>query len=105
MNDVSSRSHSVFALTIEQKDTSTGSTMSGVLYLVDLAGSEKARPPPLSLSLGPQMLICLSQQVAKTGASGQTLDEAKGINKSLSALGNVINALTDGKVSLFTNQA
>lgn len=33
----------------------------------------------------------------KTGASGQTLAEAKMINKSLSALGNVINALTDGK--------
>ena len=59
MNDVSSRSHSVFALTIEQKDTSTGSTMSGVLYLVDLAGSEKARNPPLSLSLGPQS-SCMS---------------------------------------------
>ncbi|CAG8777138.1 8805_t:CDS:2, partial [Gigaspora rosea] len=32
-----------------------------------------------------------------TGASGQTLEEAKKINKSLSALGMVINALTDGK--------
>lgn len=49
----------------------------GNLYLVDLAGSEK---------------------VGKTGASGQTLEEAKKINKSLSALGMVINALTDGKV-------
>ena len=34
-------------------------------------------------------------KVRKTGASGQTLEEAKMINKSLSALGNVINALTD----------
>lgn len=52
------------------------SAKSGRLYLVDLAGSEK---------------------VGKTGAAGKRLDEAKNINKSLSALGNVINALTDGK--------
>jgi kinesin family protein 5 len=76
MNMESSRSHSVFMMTVVQKDLSTGASQRGTLYLVDLAGSEK---------------------VAKTGASGQTLDEAKGINKSLSALGNVINALTDGK--------
>jgi hypothetical protein len=38
-------------------------------------------------------------QVGKTGATGQTLEEAKKINKSLSALGMVINSLTDGKVS------
>lgn len=38
-----------------------------------------------------------SEKVAKTGASGQTLDEAKTINKSLTTLGQVITALTDGK--------
>lgn len=38
--------------------------------------------------------------MGKTGASGQTLEEAKKINKSLTALGMVINALTDGKVTL-----
>ena len=47
----------------------------GKIYLVDLAGSEK---------------------VEKTGAEGKLLCEAKTINKSLSALGNVINALTCG---------
>ena len=52
--------------------------MTGKLYLVDLAGSEK---------------------VSKTGAEGQVLDEAKNINKSLSALGNVISALADGNKS------
>ncbi len=78
MNQESSRSHSVFVITISQKDTITGTQKSGVLYLVDLAGSEK---------------------VGKTGASGQTLEEAKKINKSLSALGMVINSLTDGKSS------
>lgn len=47
----------------------------GKLLLVDLAGSEK---------------------IEKTGAEGRVLEEAKMINKSLSALGNVINALTCG---------
>ncbi|PON58832.1 Kinesin-like protein [Parasponia andersonii] len=47
----------------------------GKLVLVDLAGSEKAE---------------------KTGAEGRVLEEAKSINKSLSVLGNVINALTSG---------
>lgn len=38
-------------------------------------------------------------QVSKTGAEGSVLDEAKNINKSLSALGNVISALAEGSVS------
>lgn len=37
-------------------------------------------------------------QVSKTGAEGSVLDEAKNINKSLSALGNVISALAEGTV-------
>ncbi|KAJ1957291.1 hypothetical protein EC988_000905 [Linderina pennispora] len=78
MNAESSRSHSIFQISIEQKDTVSGKTKMGRLFLVDLAGSEK---------------------VGKTGATGQTLEEAKKINKSLSALGMVINALTDGKSS------
>nr|AAR39436.1 kinesin family member 3 [Dictyostelium discoideum] len=76
MNAESSRSHSIFILTIQQKNLKVGSIKTGKLYLVDLAGSEK---------------------ISKTGAQGTTLDEAKMINKSLSSLGNVINALTDGK--------
>lgn len=35
--------------------------------------------------------------MSKTGVGGQQLEELKKINKSLSALGQVINALTDGK--------
>ena len=38
-----------------------------------------------------------SEKISKTGAEGKVLDEAKMINLSLSTLGNVINALTDGK--------
>ena len=41
----------------------------------------------------------LLYQVSKTGAEGAVLDEAKNINKSLSALGNVISALAEGNVS------
>lgn len=78
MNAESSRSHSIFLVQIQNRNTETGTQKLGNLYLVDLAGSEK---------------------VGKTGASGQTLEEAKKINKSLSALGMVINALTDGKSS------
>lgn len=82
MNAESSRSHSIFLITINQRNTETGAQKTGNLYLVDLAGSEK---------------------VGKTGASGQTLEEAKKINKSLSALGMVINALTDSKVTSYTS--
>lgn len=45
------------------------------------------------------MVVCVSQ-VGKTGAEGTVLDEAKMINKSLSALGIVIAALAEGSVRL-----
>jgi len=73
MNLESSRSHSVFMFTLGQTNKQTGSKKKSKLILVDLAGSES---------------------VGKTGAHGHTLNEAKHINKSLSALGNVINALS-----------
>ena len=76
MNEHSSRSHSIFILTINQTNKIEGYSKIGKLYLVDLAGSEK---------------------ISKTGATGHTLEEAKIINKSLTTLGRVINNLTDGK--------
>ncbi|CAJ0940319.1 unnamed protein product, partial [Ranitomeya imitator] len=75
MNEHSSRSHSIFLINIKQENVETEQKLSGKLYLVDLAGSEK---------------------VSKTGAEGSVLDEAKNINKSLSALGNVISSLAEG---------
>lgn len=42
-------------------------------------------------------------QVSKTGAAGSVLDEAKNINKSLSALGNVISALAEGTVTILVS--
>ncbi|KAK4273504.1 hypothetical protein QN277_021887 [Acacia crassicarpa] len=75
MNMASSRSHCVYIFTILQEYTKHKRSKSGKVILVDLAGSEK---------------------VEKTGAEGRVLEEAKSINKSLSSLGNVINALTCG---------
>lgn len=77
MNTRSSRSHSCFTLRIEQKTLVAGGSggetvLRAKLNLVDLAGSE--RPD--------------------TAAGGQLLKEGAAINKSLSALGNVINALS-----------
>ena len=84
MNDVSSRSHAVFIIIVEQmrnskEESSKGESKEikvGKLNLVDLAGSERVRV---------------------TGATGNRLEESKSINKSLSCLGNVIAALTDKK--------
>ena len=72
MNAESSRSHAIFTISVGQKNTATNNIRTGKLSLVDLAGSEK---------------------VNKTGVVGQSLEEAKKINQSLSALGMVINAL------------
>ena len=82
MNDVSSRSHAIFIITVEQLikyDEKLSITKIGKLNLVDLAGSER---------------------IKITGAKGKQLEESKRINKSLSALGNVINALSENKKNL-----
>ncbi|TMW68509.1 hypothetical protein Poli38472_005977 [Pythium oligandrum] len=75
MNAESSRSHSIFVIKIHQKDaTDESKNIFAKINLVDLAGSERA---------------------ASTGAQGDRLKEGANINKSLSALGNVINALVE----------
>ncbi|TWW67556.1 Kinesin-like protein KIFC3 [Takifugu flavidus] len=72
LNEHSSRSHALLIITVSGYNTVTGSRTQGKLNLVDLAGSER---------------------IAKSGAEGNRLREAQCINKSLSALGDVINAL------------
>ncbi|KAK4538036.1 hypothetical protein CDCA_CDCA15G4061 [Cyanidium caldarium] len=77
MNEESSRSHSVFIMMMESEHTDEAQVTKRTtarLNMVDLAGSER-------------------QKLART--SGQLLREAGNINRSLSALGNVINALVD----------
>ena len=74
MNAASSRSHSILSIVVESTNPS-GKAFFGKLSLIDLAGSERSK---------------------KTGATKQQLKEANSINKSLSALGDVIGALTTG---------
>lgn len=78
MNQNSSRSHSIFTIFMESEEQGPVDIryVAGKLNLVDLAGSERQD---------------------KTHAEGERLKEATKINLSLSALGNVISALVDGK--------
>ena len=76
MNIESSRSHSVFSLTIESKSEKDGITnlKTSMFHFVDLAGSERQK---------------------LTAASGERLKEASNINRSLTVLGSVINNLVE----------
>uniref|UniRef100_UPI00398F30AF kinesin-like protein KIFC3 n=1 Tax=Pristiophorus japonicus TaxID=55135 RepID=UPI00398F30AF len=72
MNEHSSRSHALLTITVSGTETRTNTRTQGKLNLVDLAGSER---------------------VWKSGAEGDRLKEAQNINRSLLALGDVIQAL------------
>ncbi|CAJ2635980.1 unnamed protein product [Trifolium pratense] len=75
MNEESSRSHLILSIVIESTNLQSQSVARGKLSFVDLAGSER---------------------VKKSGSMGSQLKEAQSINKSLSALGDVISALSSG---------
>ncbi|KAJ0978537.1 hypothetical protein J5N97_014011 [Dioscorea zingiberensis] len=72
LNDRSSRSHSCLTVHVQGRDMTSGAVLRGCMHLVDLAGSER---------------------VDKSEVTGERLKEAQHINKSLSALGDVIAAL------------
>ncbi|CAI0474282.1 unnamed protein product [Linum tenue] len=72
VNEHSSRSHCILCIMVKTKNLMNGECTKSKLWLVDLAGSER---------------------LAKTDAQGERLKEAQNINKSLSALGDVIYAL------------
>ncbi|KAJ6737679.1 KINESIN-LIKE PROTEIN KLP-3 [Salix viminalis] len=72
MNDRSSRSHSCLTVHVQGRDLTSGAVLRGSMHLVDLAGSER---------------------VDKSEVTGDRLKEAQHINKSLSALGDVIASL------------
>jgi hypothetical protein len=100
MNSVSSRSHAIFTISIEQHiiedlylpESEEGKEASGEepttreefmvakFHFVDLAGSERLK---------------------KTGATGNTMKEGISINKGLLSLGNVISALTEESKKVF----
>ncbi|CAN6970155.1 unnamed protein product [Brassica rapa subsp. trilocularis] len=73
MNDRSSRSHSCVTVHVQGRDLTSGTIIHGSMHLVDLAGSER---------------------VDKSEVTGDRLKEAQHINKSLSALGDVISSLS-----------
>lgn len=77
LNERSSRSHSVLTVHVQGTDLESGAILRGSLHLVDLAGSER---------------------VDRSEATGDRLKEAQHINKSLSALGDVIAALAQKNV-------
>ncbi|XP_042062014.1 kinesin-like protein KIN-14I isoform X2 [Salvia splendens] len=72
LNERSSRSHSCLTVHVQGRDLTTGSSLRGCMHLVDLAGSER---------------------VDKSEVTGDRLKEAQHINRSLSALGDVISSL------------
>jgi kinesin family protein C2/C3 len=78
MNLHSSRSHLIVSVKVNGVDKHNGVKSRGKLHLIDLAGSER---------------------IGKTDATGDRLKEAQAINNSLSALGNVINALGGKKAA------
>ncbi|XP_078414399.1 kinesin-like protein KIF17 [Cetorhinus maximus] len=79
MNKDSSRSHSIFTIHLE-------------MCSIDVKGKDRIRVGKLNL-----VDLAGSERQAKTGATGDRLKEATKINLSLSALGNVISALVDGR--------
>nr|CAD1844496.1 unnamed protein product [Ananas comosus var. bracteatus] len=74
VNEHSSRSHCMLCIMVKAKNLMNGECTKSKLWLVDLAGSER---------------------LAKTEVQGERLKEAQNINKSLSALGDVISALAN----------
>jgi len=77
LNSVSSRSHSVFIIQMEQVNPNGAEHLRSNFTLVDLAGSET---------------------VKRTNAQGLNLQQASHVNQSLSTLGNVISALSARKL-------
>ncbi|XP_047989242.1 centromere-associated protein E-like [Leguminivora glycinivorella] len=87
MNEQSSRSHSIFQITIESREHTEDEETAGCvnvsqLNLVDLAGSERA---------------------GQTGATGKRFKEGTHINKSLSVLALVIKQLSEGPQNKHVN--
>ncbi|XP_017980789.1 PREDICTED: kinesin heavy chain isoform X1 [Theobroma cacao] len=79
VNEHSSRSHCMLCILVRAKNLISGECTKSKLWLVDLAGSER---------------------LAKTDVQGERLKEAQNINRSLSALGDVISALATKSIHI-----
>lgn len=114
MNELSSRSHAVFIIIVEQSETvyvdedGRELTTSEVSKLMNMKGIRRDQAMSMlearvrqSFKVGKLNLVDLagSERVRQSGATGQRLEESKKINQSLAALGNVISALTDSSRS------
>lgn len=125
MNEISSRSHAVFIVIVEQSETSYLDEEGREMTPEEFSRLVKARAAAAaageggsgaaaaaaaglksleanirqSFKVGKLNLVDLagSERVRLTGATGQRLEESKKINQSLSALGNVIASLTENR--------
>lgn len=82
----------IIAVFKNQKQKNCTSRLSCCCLSIDAAGQDHLRAGKLNL-----VDLAGSERQSKTGATGERLREATKINLSLSALGNVISALVDGR--------
>jgi kinesin family protein 3/17 len=100
LNELSSRSHAIFILIVEKStlaaDGPAAAAAAAHMAGVEAGGGAAAAAARQSVRVGKLNLVDLagSERVHLTGATGARLEESKKINQSLSALGNVIAALT-----------
>ncbi|ONK63285.1 uncharacterized protein A4U43_C07F13390 [Asparagus officinalis] len=87
--------HSCLTVHVEGKDLTSGTILRGCMHLVDLAGSERVDKSEVTGERlkEAQLDLAGSERVDKSEVTGERLKEAQHINKSLSALGDVISAL------------
>mmetsp|Transcript_5285 Transcript_5285/g.9374 ORF Transcript_5285/g.9374 Transcript_5285/m.9374 type:complete len:798 (-) Transcript_5285:510-2903(-) len=109
LNEVSSRSHAILKLILEQCETSFVNAKGSEISFEQFESMVRADAFPEGKSpeefiqqhfkVGKLNLVDLagSERVRVSGATGVRLEESRKINRSLSALGNVISALTDVK--------
>ena len=92
LNETSSRSHSIVIIYVTTI-INNGLPITGKLYLVDLAGLYIFIVFYQISNYYHYHNILGSERLDKSGVTGQTLKETQYINKSLSALGDVMEGL------------
>ena len=98
MNTTSSRSHTILTLEIEQSPVDHVSSMNNNNYDNHSNNNNSSNVVNHSKTTRSKLLLidlAGSERVRRTTSKGRRLEEAKSINVSLSALGNVVAALAD----------